>query len=149
MTLPPDLVDKDAIIAGLMARIEALTATNAVLVARIAELEAKLDQPPKTPNNSSLPPSRGQKASQASQPKAKGKPHAGTHRALYPNPTRRHPVFACRCQGCGADVSRVPQSPCETYDPKNRFWALLFWVRITHFQRHERRSCTHWRSPRG
>jgi transposase len=116
MTLPPDLVDKDAIIAGLMARIEALTATNALLVARIAELEAKLDQPPKTPNNSSLPPSRGQKASQASQPKAKGKPHAGTHRALYPNPTRRHPVFACRCQGCGADVSRVPQSPCETYD---------------------------------
>ena len=116
MTLPPDLVDKDAIIAGLMARIEALTATNAVLVARIAELEAKLDQPPKTPNNSSLPPSRGQKASEASQPKAKGKPHAGTHRALHCNPTRRHPVFACRCQGCGADVSHVPQSPCETYD---------------------------------
>jgi transposase len=116
MTLPPDLVDKDAIIAGLMARIEALTATNALLVARIAELEAKLDQPPKTPNNSSLPPSRGQKASEASQPKAKGKPHAGTHRALHCNPTRRHPVFACRCQGCGADVSHVPQSPCETYD---------------------------------
>ena len=109
MSLAPDLADKDAIIA-------ALTATNAVLVARIAELEAKLDQPPKTPNNSSLPPSKGQKASETSKPKAKGKPHAGTHRALHPHPTRRHPVFACRCQGCGADVRNVAQSPCETYD---------------------------------
>jgi transposase len=123
MTRPPDLADKDAVIAALMARIEALvcqiealTATNARLVARIAELEAKLDQPPKTPNNSSLPPSKGQKASASSKPKPKSKPHAGSHRALHPNPTRRHPVFACRCAGCGADVSQVPQSPCETYD---------------------------------
>ena len=123
MTLPADLVDKDAIVTALMARIEvllsrieALTATNARLVGRIAELEAKLDQPPKTPNNSSLPPSKGQKASETSKPKPKGNPHAGSHRALHPHPTRRHPVFACRCQGCGADVSRVPQSPCETYD---------------------------------
>ena len=51
MTLALDSVDKDAIIAALMARIEALTATNARLVARIAELESKLDQPPKTPDN--------------------------------------------------------------------------------------------------
>jgi transposase len=123
MTPPPDLVDKDAIIAALMARIEALvariealTATNARLVARIAELEAKLDQPPKTPDNSSLPPSKGRKASGVSKPKAKSKPHPGSHRVLHPEPTRRHPVFACRCQGCGADVSQVPQSPCETYD---------------------------------
>ena len=123
MTLRPDSVDKDAIIAALMARIEALvaqiealTATNALLVARIAELEAKLDQPPKTPDNSSVPPSKGQKASESSKPKPNSKPHAGSHRALHPQPTRRHPVFACRCQGCGADVRDVPQSPCETYD---------------------------------
>ena len=116
MTPSPDLVDKDAIIAALIAQIEALTATNARLTARIAELEAKLDQPPKTPNNSSLPPSKGQKASEASKPRPKSKPHPGAHRALHPHPTRRHPVFACRCGGCGADVSQVPQSPCETYD---------------------------------
>jgi transposase len=116
MTSPPDLVDKDAIIAALMARIEALTATHARLVARIEELEAKLDQPPKTPNNSSLPPSKGQKASESSKPKPKSNPHRGAHRTLHPAPTRRHPVFACRCGGCGADVSQVPQSPCETYD---------------------------------
>ncbi len=116
MTPPPDLVDKDAIIAVLMARMEALTATNAWFVARIAELEAKLDQPPKTPDNSSLPPSKGQKASESSNPKPKGRPHPGAYRALHPNPTRRHPVFACSCQGCGADVRGVPQCPSETYD---------------------------------
>jgi transposase len=116
MTLRVDSADNDAVIAGLMARIETLTAANALLVARIAELEAKLDQPPKTPNNSSLPPSKGQKASESSKPKPKSNPHRGAHRELHPNPTRRHPVFACRCGGCGADVSQVPQSPCETYD---------------------------------
>ena len=115
MTPPPDTVDKDGLIGALLARIETLTATNALLVARIGELEAKLDQPPKTPSNSSVPPSRGQKASKP-KPKPKGKPHPGAHRALHPHPTRRHPVFACRCGGCGADVRGVPQCPSETYD---------------------------------
>jgi transposase len=105
MTPPPDQTDKDA-------RIETLTASNDLLIARISELEAKLDQPPKTPDNSSMPPSKGQKASESSKPK----PHAGSHRALHPHPTRRHPVFACRCQGCGAYVRGVLQSPSETYE---------------------------------
>lgn len=116
MTPAVDSVDKDAVIAALLAQIEALTATNALLVARIAELEAKLDQPPKTPTNSSVPPSRGQKVSEPSKPKPKSKPHPGAHRALHPHPTRRHPVFACSCQSCGADVRGVPQCPYETYD---------------------------------
>ena len=116
MTPPPDLADKDARIAVLLARIETLTAANGLLIARIAELESKLDQPPKTPNNSSVPPSKGQKASESSKPKPKSKPHAGSHRALHPHPTRRHPVFACCCRGCGADVRGVAQSPCQVYD---------------------------------
>ena len=116
MTPPPDSVDKDALIAALLARIETLTAANALLVARIGELEAKRDQPPKTPDNSSVPPSKGQKASGACRPKPKAKPHPGAHRALHPDPTRRHRVFACRCPGCGADVRGVLQSPRETYD---------------------------------
>jgi hypothetical protein len=51
-------------IAALLARIEALVARNASLVARVAELEAKLGLPPKTPDNSSVPPSKGQKPSE-------------------------------------------------------------------------------------
>jgi len=53
MTAAADSIGEDAVIAGSMARIEALLATNALLVARIGELGAKLDQPPKTPDNSS------------------------------------------------------------------------------------------------
>jgi transposase len=110
------LPEKDALIAALVARVEALVAQNASLVARIAELEAKLGLPPKTPDNSSVPPSKGQKPSEPSAPKGKAKPHAGAHRPLHPNPTARRDVFASTCQGCGADVSCVAQSPCEAYD---------------------------------
>src|SRR3954451_4446494 len=75
MTPPRDLHDKDAMMAALMARIEALVARNeslvaenAALAARVAELEVKLGLPPKTPDNSSVPPSKGQKPSGAPQP---------------------------------------------------------------------------------
>jgi transposase len=108
MTPPPDLVDKDALIATLMARIE-------VLVARVAELEAKLGAPRKGPGNSSVPPSRGQKPSGSGQSKPKAKAHAGAHRPLHPNPTSRRDVFAGACR-CGADVSGVIQTAREAYD---------------------------------
>ena len=60
MSADPDLsslshAQKDALIAALMAQVASLTA-------RVAELEAKLGLPPKTPDNSSVPPSKGQKA---------------------------------------------------------------------------------------
>ena len=116
MTHPPDLTDKDALIAALLARIEVLVAANAALTARVAELEAKLGLPPKTPDNSSVPPSQGQKPSNPSAPRRKAKPHAGAHRPLHPDPTTKREFFACRCGGCGADVSGVAQSRCETYD---------------------------------
>jgi transposase len=46
------------------------------LSARVAELEARLNLPPKTPSNSSLPPSKGQKANQPDKAKTlrKGRP---------------------------------------------------------------------------
>jgi hypothetical protein len=43
--------EKDALIHALWAQVQALTA-------RVAALEAKLELPPKTPDNSSLPPLR-------------------------------------------------------------------------------------------
>jgi transposase len=110
------LTDKAALIATLLARIEALMGANARLTARVAELEAKLGAPPKTPDNSSVPPSKGQKPSESSTPKDKARLHAGAHRPLDPNPTAKRAVFACRRRGCGADVSGVAQNPCEAYD---------------------------------
>ena len=100
---------KDALISALMAQVAALTA-------RVVDLEAKLGLPPKTPDNSSLPPSKGQKASAASKPKAKANPHAGAYRPLHPNPTRERIVSALVCQDCGADVSDAPQSAVQVYD---------------------------------
>src|SRR5215211_2736241 len=116
VTLPSDPPDKDALISALMARIEALVEQNAQLTARIAELEATLGLPPKTPDNSSTPPSKGQKPSGLSAAKAKANPHAGAHRPLHPNPTAKRDVFATTCRGCGADVSGAPQRVCESYD---------------------------------
>jgi hypothetical protein len=69
MAAGPDLSNfshahKDALIASLMAQVAALTA-------RLAELEAKLGLPAKTPDNSSVPSSKGQKKSEPATPKAK------------------------------------------------------------------------------
>ena len=55
----PDLnhlshAEKDALIRALWAQVQSLTA-------RVAALEARLGEPGKTPGNSSLPPSKGQK----------------------------------------------------------------------------------------
>jgi transposase len=128
MILPPDLAlldsaAKDALIGalierlnGLTARLEVLEAENAALRKENLELRVKLDLPPKTPDNSSTPPSRGHKASGAADAKPKAKPHAGAHRALHPNPTQRRDVPASQCQHCRTDVSGVVQTPVHAYD---------------------------------
>jgi transposase len=110
------LPDKDALIAALIACNEMLVAEVTRLTVRVTELEAKLSLPPRTSDNSSVPPSKGQKPSGSSAPKAKAKPHRGAHRRLHPNPTSKRAVLATSCQGCGADVSGVRQIVCEEYD---------------------------------
>jgi transposase len=115
MSLAPDLsaldhAAKDALILMLMARLDRLEAEN-------AGLRARLGDPPKTPENSSLPPSRGDKASSAdAAAKAKAKPHGGAHRGLHPNPSRRIDALAKRCGHCAADVSASHQGAVESYD---------------------------------
>src|SRR3974377_1768009 len=66
------------------ARIDELLAQVKALNARIAELEAKRGGPPKTPDNSSLPPSHGQKANAeppAVKRRRKGRPGVARHNA--------------------------------------------------------------------
>jgi transposase len=108
--------EKDALIGTLLARVEALMVENAELRRRVGELEAKLGLPPKTPDNSSTPPSQGHKASGEGASKPKGKPHAGAHRPLHPSPTRKRDVMAAHCQHCAADVSAVTQTALQSYD---------------------------------
>jgi transposase len=108
--------DKDTLIATLLARVEALMAENAELRRRVGELEAKLGLPPKTPDNSSTPPSRGQKTSGETTNKPKGQAHAGAHRPLHPHPTSKRDVMATHCQHCAADISGVAQTALQSYD---------------------------------
>ncbi|MGZ9111696.1 MAG: hypothetical protein ACXW3X_11585, partial [Rhodoplanes sp.] len=57
-------LDKEALIHLVLKQAEtiaALTRHVERLTARVAELEAKLGLPPKTPDNSSTPPSQGRK----------------------------------------------------------------------------------------
>ena len=92
------------------------------LLARIAELESRAGQPPqappppKTPTNSSLPPSKGQKAN-VSEPAAKkarkGRP--GVARELSPNPDATRDIHAGRC-ACGTALSPAGQTIAHAYD---------------------------------
>ncbi|HEX2185446.1 MAG TPA: IS66 family transposase [Chloroflexota bacterium] len=84
------------------------------LEARIAELEAELAQrggPPKTPQNSSTPPSKGWKRERPATEGAKRGPpfgHLGTSRRRA-TPDR---VVLCQpshCEACGQDLAAAPQ----------------------------------------
>ncbi len=124
--MPPETLnslDKDSLLALLRellaqtraqgARIDELLALVQRLLARIAELEAKAGAPPKTPANSSVPPSKGQKANRpeaGAGRKPRAKSHAGVARQLAENPDHVRDVFAARCDGCGAAVSEAEQT---------------------------------------
>jgi transposase len=86
------------------------------LARRVAELEAKLGLPPKTPENSSLPPSHGRKPSVGRKRKGRRKGRPGVARALDPNPTRLRELRAGCCPHCQGDLAAAAQAPCESYD---------------------------------
>jgi len=131
-------LSRDELIAlGLAqaAQIEALTQ-------RIAELEGKLGQPPKTPDNSSVPPSQGRKANRAERraaKKRKGRP--GVFRALADNPDRIVESLAQCCPHCAHELSPDDQPGFHAYDHIE-----LPAIRpvVTRIQRH-RGTCPHCR----
>src|SRR6202158_5747541 len=104
-------------ISGLTARVDELLAQNRALLARIAELEGKHGKPPKTPDNSSLPPSRGQKGNVAEPTRVKkarkGRP--GAARALAENPDATRDIYAERC-ACGAALAAGGQGLGRAWD---------------------------------
>ncbi len=121
--MPPetiDSLDKDSLkplVLQLLARIDALLEQNKALLARIAELEACAGQPPKTPTNSSLPPSRGQKGNRPETLRKKksrrGRP--GVARALCTNPDVTREIYAETCS-CGATLSPADQPHVHAWD---------------------------------
>ena len=119
MTELPDLssltpAQKDALILALWAQVQALTA-------RVAELEAKLGAPPKTPDNSSLPPSHGRKANRPEKMKRTG-PRSGSlgrvggGRALAETPDEIVTARPVRCAHCQAGLGEADQVLHGRYD---------------------------------
>lgn len=110
-----DSLSREQLIEIILAQAEVI----AQLLKRVEDLEAKLGLPPKTPDNSSVPPSQSRKPSNEP-PKPSGKrrrkARAGSHRRLDPNPTRTFELKASHCPHCQADVSGVRQRLCEAYD---------------------------------
>ena len=115
----PDLsqlspVEKDALILALWQRLE-------VAERRIAELEAKLAEPTKTPDNSSLPPSKGQRSHRAEKTKRNG-PRQGSlgrkggGRSLARNPDTTVVAKALACVHCQAPLSDADQVLHDLYD---------------------------------
>jgi transposase len=119
MIPPPDLsklteTEKDALILALWAQVQTLTA-------RVAELQARLNQPPKTPGNSSLPPSREHKANRPEKAKHPGPRRgslgrAGGGRPLAEEPDQLVIAKAATCAHCRAALAEADQRLHARYD---------------------------------
>lgn len=119
MTQLPDLSrlshdEKDALILALWAQVQALTE-------RVLALEAKLGKPPKTPDNSSVPPSKGQKPNRPDKARRLG-PRKGSlgrdggGRALSADPDDMVVAKPARCGHCQAAFTDADQTHEARYD---------------------------------
>jgi transposase len=112
----PDLSEldeaaKDALILSLIDMVNRLEA-------EAAALKAKLGLPAKTPDNSSVPPSRGSKpcGPAIAGKRATGKPHGGVARQLCEHPTAVRQERMAACPSCGAGLAGAAQEPWLIYD---------------------------------
>jgi len=122
--VPPDIdltqlteAEKDTLILALLPLVGQLEAAQKRIAALEARVEA-LSRPPKTPDNSSTPPSRGQKQdrSQPGDAKPARKSRPGVGRALHPAPDRTVDALLAACPGCQAAFPAASQSPQQVYD---------------------------------
>jgi transposase len=109
---------KDDLILSLAAEITRLKGI-------IAALEARLNKPEKTPDNSSVPPSQGKKDNKPEQEKRKDRRKGsigrqGHHRPLSENPDETVKIMptVCSCCQCKLEASAVgeDQEPYHVYD---------------------------------
>jgi transposase len=113
--------EKDTLIRALWAQVQALTAQVQTLAARVVELEAKLGGPPKTPDNSSLPPSQGKKPNRAERGPRRG-PRPGSlgrmggGRPLAETPDEIVSAKPVRCAHCQAAFDEADHVLHGRYD---------------------------------
>ncbi len=119
MTALPDLnkltgTEKDALILVLLARLEAAEE-------RIADLEARLGEPARTSNNSSLPPSQGHKANRPDKARREGPRQGSLGRKGGGRPLAKEPdqfviAKAKACAHCRAGLDDTDQVLLGCYD---------------------------------
>ncbi len=117
------VAEKDALVVALCTRLNAALAANAQLMtkvepltARVAELEAMLNEPPKTPDNSSVPPSHGHKADKPLRRKRRKGRRPGVGRELHPDPDHIDEARAETCPSCAAALAEGDQKLQSVYD---------------------------------
>ena len=124
MILPPDLSklthpEKDALILVLAEELAVAQERIVTQDARIAVLEARLDalsRPAKTPDNSSKPPSQGQKQDRPSTERPPRKSRPGVGRMLHPNPDRVVDARLAACPKCQTAFPEAAQTPQQVYE---------------------------------
>jgi transposase len=129
--------EKDALIRSLWA----LNAQVQILTARVAELKAKLAEPPRKPDNSSLPPSQGKKSNRDDKPQRHG-PRCGSlgrtggGRALAENPDEIVTARPMRCAHCEAALLEDDQTVVGRYDKIDLPMVKPVVTRVEHYAGH-------------
>lgn len=112
---------KDALIVTLHAQAQALHGQVQTLTQRVADLEAKQSDPPKTPDNSSTPPSQGRKKNRPAKRAKSGRRQGsvgrkGGGRPLAEDPDQTVIAKATTCAHCRAALGEADQSLHGRYD---------------------------------
>src|SRR5487761_1585288 len=113
---PDELI---AVVLAQAARIEALLSQVETLTRRVAELEARLGEPPKGSSNSSVPPSRDRKANRPQRPRGLRREasvgRAGGGRALHSNPDEVVIARLASCPNCASAIAEADQDLVERH----------------------------------
>jgi hypothetical protein len=119
----------------LMKQVETLEARVKEQDQRIAELEARLNEPPKNSGNSSVPPSKGFKANKSKGDDKDGSAkrtgsrkgslgRKGHHRPLSENPDKIVRVMANHCGNCRKDLSEDAWQICLAHQLRDCQYAI-------------------------
>ena len=113
-------MDREALLClskeDLIAIILAQQAQIAALTARVTQLEARLAAPSKTPDNSSTPPSKGQKANLPGRFKKPRHGRPGVARALAERPDKTIEATLAACPHCDHALDAADQADIHVYD---------------------------------
>lgn len=105
-------LSKEDLVTIILAQAEQITA----LLKRVADLEARLNLPPKTPDNSSTPPSKGQKLNHPDRPNKARRGRPGMTRALAENPDRTIEATLDACPHCACALGPADLPGVHAYD---------------------------------